>query len=70
MNELRDFISELEKQIEHDRSYIMACLGSPFYISENYQRALKLQGLDQALQLARGFVIGKSEQALDNEREI
>jgi hypothetical protein len=57
--ELEEFIEFLEKNIEKRRSYILACIGSPFFVTENYQNCLKLDGMIDALSMAKGFYISK-----------
>jgi len=57
MDQLDAYIEQLKKKIEYEKKFIEACLGSPFYIRENYERALKLNGLDEALTLAMGVAI-------------
>ncbi len=57
MTELYDFIKKLEGKVDDEKRHIEACLGSPFYIAENYQRTLHLGGLYDALNLAKSYMI-------------
>ena len=62
MTQLADFIQQLQTTIDKEYSHINACLGSPYYVRENYERTLRLAGLIDAQTIAMGYMISQAKQ--------
>jgi len=55
-------IAVLELEIANERARILARLGSPLYVRENYERLLQLGGIERALNI----VMSVDDAALDS----